>query len=158
VRRPTSNLPIAFRRARAGDVPVIVAMLADDAIGSGREDGGAALNGRYADAFAAIDKDANQYLAVAEQAGHIVGCLQLTFIPGLSRLGMWRGQIEAVRIASGHRGDGLGERMLAWAFATCRERGCGLVQLTTDKRRPDAMRFYEKLGFQPTHEGMKREL
>ncbi len=144
------------RRARIEDVPSIIALLADDPIGSGRED--AALRGRYEAAFAAIEQDANQYLAVAEQAGRIVGCLQLTFIPGLSRLGAWRGQIEGVRIASGHRGDGLGEQMLAWAIATCRDRGCSLVQLTTDKRRPDAIRFYEKLGFRPSHEGMKLEL
>jgi ribosomal protein S18 acetylase RimI-like enzyme len=150
--------PLAIRRARADDVPAIVALLADDAIGSLREDGGAVLNPRYADAFAAIDQDANQYLAVAEQAGRIVGCLQLTFIPGLTRRGAWRGQIEGVRIASDHRGEGLGERMLAWAIATCRAQGCTLVQLTTDKRRPEAISFYERLGFRASHEGMKLAL
>ncbi len=155
---PTARAPLGFRRACVADVPAIVAMLADDAIGSGREEAGAAHHARYADAFAAIDRDANQFLAVVEQAGRIVGCLQLTFIPGLSRFGTWRGQIEGVRIASSHRGEGLGERMFAWAIETCRERGCALVQLTTDKRRPDAIRFYERLGFQPTHEGMKLEL
>jgi ribosomal protein S18 acetylase RimI-like enzyme len=147
---------LGFRRARIGDVPAIVALLADDAIGSVRED--AAPPGRYDAAFAAIAQDANQYLAVAEQAGQIVGCLQLSFIPGLSRQGAWRGQIEGVRIASGHRGAGLGAQMLAWAIATCRDRGCDIVQLTTDKRRTDAIRFYEKLGFRPSHEGMKLTL
>ncbi len=149
---------LVFRRARSEDVPAIVALLADDVIGSGREAGGSVLDRRYQEAFAAIEGDANQVLAIAELAGAIVGCLQLTFIPGLSLMGMWRGQIEAVRIASDHRGEGLGERMFTWAIATCRERGCGLVQLTTDKRRSDAIRFYEKLGFQASHEGMKLKL
>jgi GNAT superfamily N-acetyltransferase len=97
-------------------------------------------------------------LAVAEQDGRVVGCLQISFIPGLSRLGMWRGQIEAVRVASGQRGSGLGKAMLAWAIEQCRARGCGLVQLTTDKRRPQAHRFYESLGFEASHEGMKLTL
>jgi len=145
-----------FRRATAEDVASVVALLSDDPIGAGREESPA--DRRYAEAFAAIDRDPNQYLAVAEDARKIIGCMQLSFIPGLSRTGMWRGQIEAVRIAAGHRGAGLGERMLAWAIALCRERGCGLVQLTTDNRRPEAIRFYQKLGFRPTHVGMKLPL
>jgi ribosomal protein S18 acetylase RimI-like enzyme len=149
---------IAFRRASREDVPAIVAMLADDAIGRSREAAAEPLDPRYEAGFAAVDRDPNQLLAVAECAGRVVGCLQLTFIPGVSRLGMWRGQIEAVRIAAGYRGDGLGERMLGWAIAMCRQRGCGLVQLTTDKQRPDALRFYERLGFTATHEGMKLPL
>ena len=87
-----------------------------------------------------------------------MGCLQLTFIPGLSRLGMWRGQIESVRVAADQRGSGLGRRLFEWAIAECRARGCGLVQLTTDKSRPDAKRFYESLGFEASHEGMKLSL
>ncbi len=149
---------MAFRRARRGDVAAIVALLADDAIGAGRELGGPLLDPRYDRAFAAIDSDPNQFLAVAELPGRIVGCLQLSFIPGLSRLGMWRGQIEAVRIAAEYRGRGFGGRMFAWAIGLCRERGCGLVQLTTDKQRPDAVRFYERRGFEATHEGMKLAL
>lgn len=145
-----------FRRATAQDIKAIAALLADDPIGQGREQ--ATQDPRYAEAFAAIDQDPNQYLAVAEDAGKIIGCLQLTFIPGLSRTGMWRGQIEAVRIAPAHRRTGLGHQLLTWAIDICREKGCGLVQLTTDKRRPDAIRFYQGLGFQPTHEGMKRPL
>lgn len=94
-------------------------------------------------------------MAVVERDGRIVGCLQLSFIPGLSRLGAWRGQIESVRIASDLRSSGLGRAMFDWAIAQCRERGCDLVQLTTDKARPDALRFYESLGFKATHEGMK---
>jgi ribosomal protein S18 acetylase RimI-like enzyme len=147
---------VAFRRARGEDVPAIVALLADDPIGRGREGDGASR--AYADAFAAIERDPNQYLLVAEHDGTVAGCLQLTFIPGLTRLGTWRGQIEGVRVASGSRGEGMGERMLAEAIALCRERGCGLVQLTTDKRRGDAVRFYEQLGFVASHEGMKLAL
>ena len=112
----------------------------------------------YTDAFSAIAKDPNQYLAVVEIDGVLAGCLQLTFIPGLSRLGMWRGQIESVRIAANQRGEGLGRRMFEWAIEECRQRGCELVQLTTDKSRPDALRFYESLGFVASHEGMKLSL
>ncbi len=147
-----------LRPATLADVPAIVALLMDDALGKLREDLGTPLNPRYLAAFEAIERDPNQVLAVAEQDGRVVGCLQISFIPGLSRLGMWRGQIEAVRIASGQRGGGLGKAMLAWAIEQCRARGCGLVQLTTDKRRPQAHRFYEALGFEASHEGMKLAL
>lgn len=144
-----------FRRATAADLDAIVALLADDMLGATREKPGDPV---YAAAFAAIEADPNQFLAVVEEAGRIVGCLQLSFIPGLSRRGMWRGQIESVRIAASQRGAGLGRRMFEWAIETCRARGCGLVQLTTDKARPDARRFYESLGFTASHEGMKRAL
>ena len=149
---------ITFRQAQEDDLPVIISMLADDDLGSTREDASLPVNQKYRAAFEAIDKDQNQYLAVVEQANEIIGCLQLTFIPGLSRLGMWRGQIESVRIASGHRGSGLGQQMFEWAITECRKRGCELVQLTTDKARPDALKFYEKLGFKSSHEGMKLNL
>jgi GNAT superfamily N-acetyltransferase len=88
-------------------------------------------------------------------AGAVVGTLQLSFIPGIARTGAWRGQIEAVRIAQALRGSGVGQQMFEWAIAQCRARGCTLVQLTTDKGRPDAHRFYEKLGFVASHEGYK---
>ncbi len=149
---------INIRRATMRDLPAIVQMLADDELGKGREDAGPDLNPRYKDAFSAIEADPNQFLAVAEDDGVVIGCLQLSFIPGLSRLGLWRGQIESVRIASSRRGSGLGRVMFEWAIATCRQRGCGLVQLTTDKARPDALRFYESLGFVASHEGMKLSL
>ncbi|WP_299378563.1 GNAT family N-acetyltransferase [uncultured Kiloniella sp.] len=149
---------ITFRQVQEDDLPVIISMLADDDLGSTREDASLPVNQKYRAAFEAIDKDQNQYLAVVEQANEIIGCLQLTFIPGLSRLGMWRGQIESVRIASGHRGSGLGRQMFEWAITECRKRGCELVQLTTDKARPDALKFYEKLGFKSSHEGMKLNL
>jgi GNAT superfamily N-acetyltransferase len=147
-----------FRAATVEDLPAIVALLVDDALGKLREDLGTPTNPRYLAGFAAIQRDPNQLLAVADQGGEVVGCLQITFIPGLSRLGMWRGQIEAVRIASTQRGSGVGRAMLQWAIAQCRERSCGLVQLTTDKRRADAHRFYAGLGFEASHEGMKLTL
>jgi GNAT superfamily N-acetyltransferase len=148
----------AFRAATVEDLPAILALLMDDALAKLREDLGTPVNPRYLEAFAAIERDPNQLLAVADQDGLVVGCLQLSFIPGLSRTGLWRGQIEAVRVASGQRGSGLGKAMMQWAIAQCRARGCGLVQLTTDKRRPDAHRFYEALGFEASHEGMKLAL
>ena len=149
---------VTFRRARQDDLAAIVALLADDSLGRSREDPSLPLDARYVAAFAAIEADPNQYLAVADRAGQIVACLQLTFIPGLSRRGLRRGQIESVRVSSSARGEGLGERMLQWAVGICRERGCGLVQLTTDKSRSEARRFYEKLGFTASHEGMKLTL
>ena len=149
---------LIFRRANAADLEDIVALLADDELGRRREDPDPPLNPRYIDAFAAIDADRNQFLAVVEEGGEIVGCLQLSFIPGLSRLGLWRGQIESVRIASSRRGGGLGKRMFEWALDECRKRGCEIVQLTTDKSRADARRFYEQLGFVASHEGMKLAL
>ncbi len=149
---------LAFRRAVLGDLPTIVALLADDPIGAGRENHGTPLDIAYRDAFAAIDRDPNQLLAVAETRGRAIGVLQLSFIPGLTRRGMWRGQIEGVRVAAGERGSGVGRAMLEWGIAECRKRGCGLVQLTSDKRRSEAHRFYETLGFQATHEGYKLSL
>jgi ribosomal protein S18 acetylase RimI-like enzyme len=144
--------------ASLADLPTIVAMLADDPLGQQREITAVPLDRRYLQAFAAIERDANQLLAVCEVDGEIAGCLQLSFIPGLSRTGMWRGQIESVRIAATHRHRGLGKALFEWAIDSCRERGCKLVQLTTDKARPDALRFYQALGFVPSHEGLKLSL
>ncbi len=147
-----------FRRATAADLPAIVALLADDPLGAAREDTTIPLNQRYLAAFAALDADPNQLLAVVVDDDAVIGCLQLSFIPGLSRTGMWRGQVESVRIHREHRGGGLGQAMFTWAIDTCRARGCDLVQLTTDRARPDALRFYERLGFTASHIGMKLEL
>lgn len=153
----------SVRRAAIGDLAAIIALLADDDLGSTREDPSAPPNRRYVEAFGAIDVDPNELLAVlvedASPDGEtVIGCLQLSFIPGLSRLGLWRGQIESVRIARSHRGKALGRVLFEWAIAECRRRGCGLVQLTTDKSRPDARHFYEALGFVVSHEGMKLTL
>lgn len=148
-----------FRKAHSGDLPAIVALLADDPLGAAREIAAERPDRAYLDAFAAIDADSNQLLAVAiDDDDRMIGCLQLSFIPGLSRTGMWRGQIESVRITANHRGSGLGAAMIEWAVEQARARGCGLVQLTSDKRRPDAIRFYEKLGFVASHEGLKLDL
>ncbi|KAB2663447.1 GNAT family N-acetyltransferase [Brucella tritici] len=149
---------IAIRKAAATDVAAIVSMLADDALGAQREDASLPLRDSYRNAFAAIDADPNQLLAVVEHDGEIIGCMQISFIPGLSRMGMWRGQIESVRIASHIRGGGIGRQMIGWAIERCRERGCGLVQLATDKSRSDALRFYQSLGFTDSHEGLKLSL
>jgi len=153
--------PIVFRTATRADLAAIVALLADDPLGREREAANPAadaIDARYLAAFEAIAADANQQLVVATEGDTVVGTLQLSFIPGIARQGAWRGQIEAVRIASRRRDAGLGQRMFEWAIARCRERGCALVQLTTDKRRPHAYRFYEKLGFVASHEGYKLAL
>lgn len=143
-----------FRPAVRADVPAIVSLLADDVIGAGREGDTDA----YWSAFEDIAADPRNHLIVAEVDGEVAGTLQLTFIPGLSRMGTERAQVEAVRVAAPYRGRGLGREMITWAVAEARRHGCGLVQLTSDKRRTDAIRFYESLGFERTHEGMKLAL
>lgn len=149
---------VTFRRARANDLPAIIALLADDVLGKQREDAASPPNPSYIAAFRAIDADPNQLQAVAVRDDEVIGTLQLTFIPGLARMGARRGQIEAVRIAPAHRGSGLGQQMFEWAITQCRARGCTFVQLTTDKERPEAHRFYEKLGFVGSHIGYKMTL
>jgi ribosomal protein S18 acetylase RimI-like enzyme len=149
---------VEFRQALIADLPAIIELLADDDLGRQREEVGPPPSPNYEAAFRAIAKDANQLLAVAERDGEVVGCLQLTFIPGLSRVGAWRGQLESVRVSSKLRGGGLGRLLFEWAIEECRQRGCALVQLTTDKSRPDALRFYQSLGFTASHEGMKLDL
>lgn len=151
-------IEIQFRRAQASDLPAIVALLADDPLGAQREDTTLPLSQSYLEAFAAIDTDPNQMLTVVADREKVIGTLQITFIPGVSRKGTWRGQIEAVRIAREYRGIGIGKRMFEWAFEQCRSRGCSLVQLTTDKARPNAHRFYEELGFTASHLGFKKML
>jgi GNAT superfamily N-acetyltransferase len=155
---PESPASVRIRTATREDVPSIVRMLADDPLGATREKYADPLPEPYWDAFAAIDADPNQLLIVADVDGAVVGVLQLTFIPGLTRLGMWRAQIEGVRIDSAVRGQRLGETLATWAIDEAKRRGCKLVQLTTDKGRPDAHRFYERLGFVASHEGMKLAL
>jgi GNAT superfamily N-acetyltransferase len=148
---------LIFRRATESDVPAIIALLADDMLGASREATGPESLPLYLDAFRAIDTDANQFLLVAEDGAQIVGTLQLTFIAGLSRAGLKRGLIEAVRVASDRRGEKIGEAMIAWALEKCRHERCGMVQLTTDKMRTEAHRFYDRLGFKPSHIGYKME-
>jgi GNAT superfamily N-acetyltransferase len=151
-----------IRRATRADLPALVALLTDDPLGAVRESADPAA---YERAFVAVDADEHQLLVCAEEDGEVVARgarvkerPQLTVIPGLSRGGMLRGQIEAVRVRADHRGSGLGRRLAEWAVDEARRRGCGLVQLTTDRSRPDAHRFYAALGFVDSHRGFKRDL
>ncbi len=146
-----------IRRARPDDVAAIVQMLADDQLGATRDSPDDL--GPYLRAFEQIAADPNQLLVVAaDAADEPVATLQLTFIPGLARQGALRGQIEAVRVRADHRGSGVGAELMAWAIAESRRQGCALVQLTSDITRADAHRFYERLGFVPSHTGFKLKL
>jgi GNAT superfamily N-acetyltransferase len=140
-----------LRRASRADVPAIVGLLAEDELGTGG-DAPDELE-TYLRAFDAIDADPAHLLVAAERNGAVVGTLQLTVVPGLARRGALRGQLEAVHVRSDLRGGGLGSAMVTWAVGEARRRGCGLVQLTSQKRRTDAHRFYERLGFARSHEG-----
>ncbi|MFD7991709.1 GNAT family N-acetyltransferase [Streptomyces mexicanus] len=147
---------LEIRQAVADDVPTIVAMLADDPLGAQRESPDDLEP--YLTALERLRADPNQHLVVAVREGRIVGTLQLTVIPGLSRRGAVRSIIEAVRIHADARGDGLGTRLIEWAIEESRRLGCQLVQLTSDRTRVDAHRFYERLGFEASHIGFKLPL
>jgi len=147
-----------FRHAVARDLPRLVSMLADDDLGAQREDSSQPLNPRYRTAFNAIDRDPNNALIVAELEQSIVGMLQLTYIPYLTHIGSWRCLIEAVRVDAKYRDRGLGTKLIEWAIEAARKRKCRIIQLTSDKQRPDALRFYAGLGFKATHEGFKLKL
>jgi GNAT superfamily N-acetyltransferase len=146
-----------IRPARREDLPRIVELLADDDLGRGREHPGDDLS-PYAEAFRDIDEDPRNELIVVEAAGEVIATLQLTFIPSSTHTGGERAQVEGVRVAAGSRSTGVGRQLLDWAISRAEKRGCKMVQLTTDKRRADARRFYESLGFGATHEGMKLKL
>jgi ribosomal protein S18 acetylase RimI-like enzyme len=152
------DTPIGIREARRDDLPRVVALLADDALGAAREVPGEPLAAAYQEAFDAMAAQVGNVLLVATAGDDVVGCLQLILIPGLSRAGMLRAQIEGVRVASTVRGRRIGERLVEEALARARASGCGLVQLTSDASRADAHRFYERLGFVATHVGMKLAL
>jgi GNAT superfamily N-acetyltransferase len=149
---------ITFRLATRADVPAIVALLADDELGAAREVVSEDVDAGYWSAFEQIDADPRNELVVAEHAGTVVGTCQLTFTPSLSRRGTERMTVEAVRVSSALRGRGIGRSMMVWALDRARERGCALAQLTTNKRRTDAHRFYASLGFAASHEGFKLAL
>ncbi len=140
----------------ADDVSAIVALLADDPLGAAREDVGDPAT--YDAAYDRVVADPGQHLVVAERDGAVVGTLQLSVIPGLSRRGATRSIIEGVRVARGERGTGLGTELVTWAVEESRRLGCSLVQLTSDASRTDARRFYERLGFVPSHVGFKLPL
>jgi len=141
------------REATEADLPAIVALLVDDGLGRGREAPG---DPAYERAFAAMAAQPGNVYLVAEEGGELIGCLQFTLIHGLSRLGGSRAQIEGVRVRADRRGKGVGEVLFEAAFDRARSLGCTLVQLTTDRRRADALRFYKRLGFVASHWGMKR--
>ncbi len=146
---------VTIRRARREDVPAIVAMLADDPLGSARERLEEPLPASYFEAFERVDRDGGLALVVAEDGeGNVVGCLQLCILPGLSSQGACRALIEDVRVASHCRSRGIGEQLVQWAVAEARARACRLVELLTHRSRVDAQRFYARLGFAPSHVGM----
>jgi len=150
---------VTLRRARAADIADIVGLLADDPLGAARDGVRTAADlAVYERAFALIDGDPAELLVVAEAGGAVAGTMQLLFLPGLSRRGALRAQVEAVRVDAPWRGHGLGSAMIRWGTGEARRRGCALVQLTSDKSRADAHRFYERLGFTASHEGMKLTL
>ncbi|WFE49576.1 GNAT family N-acetyltransferase [Micromonospora sp. WMMD1155] len=147
---------VIYREAVRADLPAVIALLADDVLGKARDF--TEVDEKYEKAFADITADPRNQLIVAEQDGEMVGCLQITYIPGLGRHGSERSLIESVRVRSDRRGQGLGRDLMTWAIDQARQRGCALVQLTTDKTRADAHRFYLGLGFVASHEGMKLAL
>ncbi|HEY0005216.1 MAG TPA: GNAT family N-acetyltransferase [Pyrinomonadaceae bacterium] len=149
---------ISIRRAGREDVPAIVRLLADDKLGSGRENYQDPLPEAYYAAFEEIDGDKHNELLVLEAEGEVRGTLQLTFITGLSFQGAKRAQIEAVRVDSRYRGQGLGRQLIQWTIQRARQENCRLVQLTTNNDRADAHRFYQELGFVASHTGMKLDL
>ncbi|WP_434063572.1 GNAT family N-acetyltransferase [Paramicrobacterium chengjingii] len=150
---------IELRRASMDHVSAIIALLADDPLGASREstESDADLQ-PYREAFNDIDGDPRQLLVVAVAGGEVVGTMQLTFIPGLSRRGALRAQIEAVRVRDDFRGLGLGQAMFGWAIGEAQRRGCVMIQLTADKTRTNAHRFYTRLGFVASHEGFKLDM
>lgn len=145
---------VSIRRARRDDVAVIVAMLADDHLGRARERVEDPLPAAYYAAFARVERDPNLTLVVAESEGRVVGCLQLAILPGISSQGGVRGLLEDVRVASDCRSRGIGGRLVQWAVAEAKARGCNLVELLTHQTRVDAQRFYKRLGFTASHVGM----
>jgi GNAT superfamily N-acetyltransferase len=149
---------ITSRRAERRDLPVMLALIADDVMGRNRDIAASGDDPVYGSAFEVISRDPNQHLLVAELAGEVVAMLQITFIPGLSRRGAWRANIEAVRVRSTLRGQGIGGWLMGEAITIARARGCALVQLTSDLQRTQAHAFYVRLGFVQSHAGFKLKL
>lgn len=151
-------MALTLREARVTDLPELTELLANDPLGRTRERLSAAGEDAYRSAFDAIDRDPHHSLLVAESEGAVVAVLQLSFLPHLTYEGRWRAQIEGVRVGEAHRDAGVGRALIEEAISRAERRGCHLVQLTTDNRRPDALRFYESLGFSPSHVGLKLHL
>lgn len=149
---------VTIRDATLDDLPFIASLGDEDEIAAARDPLRDDNAQQQRDGFLAIAADPNHRLLIAERDGRRVGSFQLSFIPGASRRGAWRGQIESVRVLAELRGEGIGELMMRWAIAECERRGCGIVQLTSDRQRDGAHRFYERLGFEPSHTGFKLKL
>ena len=153
-------MKINYRTASKEDLPTIIKMLVDDQLGSIREDPSEPINPQYLEAFEIIDNDPNNELIVLESIDEeseslVIGILQLTFIPYLTYKGSWRCLIEGVRIHEDYRGQGLGTQLFEWAIQRAKDKNCNIVQLTSNKERSEAIRFYESLGFEASHEGFK---
>ncbi|HZG97155.1 MAG TPA: GNAT family N-acetyltransferase [Nocardioidaceae bacterium] len=156
---PLQGSTLVLREAVVEDLPAVLELLADDQLGATRDGASdAAEMEPYLRAFEAMDSDPAHLLLVVADDGQVVATMQVSFIPGLARRGALRAQIEAVRVSQDYRRKGLGASMFDWAIGESRRRGCALVQLTTDKSRSDAHRFYERLGFVASHEGLKLTL
>lgn len=153
-----SDIPLVFRQAVVEDLPYIVDMLSDDPLGAKRERFEVPLPASYFEAFDAISNNPTNELVVATLNNRVVGVLQLTFIPNISYQGGWRALIEGVRVSSEYRGQGIGRKLFEYAINRAKEQGCHMVQLTMDKQRTDAQRFYQSLGFEASHEGFKLHL
>jgi GNAT superfamily N-acetyltransferase len=153
-----AKIPMIFRTATPVDLIPMVQMLADDVLGALRENAALPLACGYIEAFEHIQNDPNNELVVAEHAGQVIAMTQLTYIPHLISQGTWRCLIEGVRVHSSCRGKGVGHDLFSWVIDRAKQRGCHWVQLTSDKQRPDALRFYENLGFVASHEGFKLKL
>lgn len=149
---------IVIRNATANDLPFVVNLIEADGMVGSTEDTANPQGPGYMGALAAIDADPNQMLLIAELDGEAVGTFQLTFTPGIARKGAWRCTIEGVHVAPDHRNKRIGETMMTWAVDTARARGCAMAQLTSNKKRTDAHRFYERIGFSKSHEGFKINL
>lgn len=148
-------MPLTYRNAKPADLPFIIALIVEDSVVSTGDDPADAAHPDYVDALAEITGDPNQEMIIVEEGGVPVGCFQLSYLPGLMRRGQKRGQIEVVHVAASHRNRGIGADMMRWAVERCRQNNCSMVQLTSNNKRIDAHRFYERLGFLKTHQGFK---
>ena len=146
---------LTYRDALPTDLPLIIGLIVEDSVVDSGDDPADAMHADYTRSLSAIAADPNQEMFIVEEDGRPVGCFQLSYLPGLMRRGMWRGQIEVVHVRADDRNRGLGGEMMRWAVERCRQKGCGMVQLTSNKQRLDAHRFYERLGFLRSHEGFK---
>ncbi|MGL6259649.1 GNAT family N-acetyltransferase [Vibrio sp. WXL103] len=151
-------MDLHFRVAKSSDLPELVDLLANDILGKQREDNSRPLSSGYYQAFEAIARDDNNQLLLAEVGSSLVGMVQITFIPYLTHKGTWRALLEGVRVHEDYRGRQIGEQLIQHALQLAKNKGCGMVQLTSDKSRPKAIAFYEKLGFIASHEGLKLAL